>query len=48
MLVQGGPAQSGRKRPLREKARHAWRCACEKVHPSYLIRCSTCRVKRDG
>lgn len=46
MLVQGGPGNSGTKRPLREQPKDAWRCACRAVHPYYVARCSRCRVKR--
>lgn len=47
MLVQGGPANSGTKRVLRDKPREAWTCKCQETHPPYLVRCPRCRTKRD-
>ena len=48
MLVKGGPANSGSKRPLREKGKDSWRCECGTEHRYYVARCGTCRVKRDA
>jgi hypothetical protein len=46
MLVRGGPANSGVKRPLREPYRVAWVCGCKVQHPSYYVRCERCRERR--
>lgn len=46
MLVQGGPAGSGRKRVLREAARADWECGCGETQRSYVARCPRCREDR--
>lgn len=46
LLVQGGPANSGRKRPPKERRKTPWTCECSEQHPPYYVRCHRCRMKR--
>lgn len=47
MLVQGGPANSGKKRPLREKPTAWWRCSCVRIHKPYMATCDCGKDRRD-
>lgn len=41
LLIQGGPANSGCKRPLKEAPKIPWTCSRDHENPRYASRCLT-------